>query len=46
MFSVYYHISETYEDMPESTNQAIEDLDKMLCEKLGLDYENIPDFNQ
>lgn len=46
MYQVFYYLRLAYGDMPESVLESIDHLDRMLCEKLGLDYESIPDFDQ
>jgi len=46
MSIVLYDLREAYGDLPESVLESVNVLDKMLCDKLGLDADKLPDFDQ
>lgn len=46
MSQMLYYLRVAYGDIPDGVLDGISYWDKMLCKQLGLDYDNIPDFDQ
>jgi hypothetical protein len=42
---IIYNLRLAYGDVPENIVDAVYDLDESLCKRLGLDTNNIPDFD-